>query len=179
MNRTIEIDDCGSFIGNIQNALETIIKLDFERNDTVYRRVNNEFKYEFRRNGTRTDFFNQRARYDYIESLFYAEGVKADIKTEKSMKEFAEDFDPRSAHSLKHYLLKFLFAHKYKQEDSLFDILKEKVGIIYTIANLRNLGSHGQTSNEKQMRSLSNEEIDLYFTEFKQIVNKYIIQYNG
>ena len=179
MNRTIEIDDCGSFIGNIQNALETIIKLDFERNETIYRRVNNEFKFEYRRNGTRTEFFNQRARYDYIESLFYAEGVKADIKTEKSMKEFAEDFDPRSAHSLKHYLLKFLFAHKYKQGDSLFEILKEKVGVIYTIANLRNLGSHGQTSNEKQMRSLSNEEIDLYFTEFKQIVNNYIIQYNG
>ena len=95
------------------------------------------------------------------------------------MKESQEDHDPRYRHSLKHYLLKFLFAHKYKQGDSLFEILKEKVGVIYTIANLRNLGSHGQTSNEKQMRSLSNEEIDLYFTEFKQIVNNYIIQYNG
>ena len=50
MNRTIEIDDCGSFIGNIQNALEAIIKLDFERNETVYRRVNNEFNFEYRRN---------------------------------------------------------------------------------------------------------------------------------
>ena len=50
----------------------------------------------------------------------------------------------------------------------MFEILKEKVGVIYTIANLRNLGSHGQTSNEKQMRSLSNEEIEMYFTEFNE-----------
>ena len=60
-----------------------------------------------------------------------------------------------------------------------FDIIKEKVGVIYTIANLRNLSNHGQTSNEKQMRSLSKDEIDLYFSELKQIINNYIIQYNG
>lgn len=31
LNRTIEIDACGSYVGNIQNVLEAIIKLDFEK----------------------------------------------------------------------------------------------------------------------------------------------------
>ncbi len=105
--------------------------------------------------------------------------MKADLNTEQRIKEFSKEFDPRQAKSLKHYLLKFLFAHKYNNSNPLFDIIKEKVGVIYTIANLRNLSNHGQTSNEKQMRSLSKDEIDLYFSELKQIVNNYIIQYNG
>ena len=105
--------------------------------------------------------------------------MKADLNTEQKIKAFSKVFDPCQAKSLKHYLLKFLFAHKYNDSNPLFNIIKEKVGVIYTIANLRNLSNHGQTSNEKQMRSLSKDEIDLYFNELKQIVNNYIIQYNG
>lgn len=180
LSRTIEIDACGSYVGNIQNALEAIIKLDFEKNDSDYRKVYNSFKYEFRPNGrTRSDFFRPQDRYDYFDELFCSGVLKADLNTEQRIKEFSKEFDPRQAKSLKHYLLKFLFAHKYNNSNPLFDIIKEKVGVIYTIANLRNLSNHGQTSNEKQMRNLSKDEIDLYFSELKQIVNNYIIQYNG
>lgn len=180
LNRTIEIDSCGSFVGNIQNALETVIKLDFEKNESDYRKVNNSFKYEFRPNGrTRSDFFRPQDRFDYLDELFCTGVLKADPKTEKNIKDFSKDFDPRRANSLKHYLLKFLFAHKYNNANPLFDIIKEKVGIIYTIANLRNLSNHGQTSNETQMRSLSKTDIELYFNELKQVINNYIIRYNG
>lgn len=180
LSRTIEIDACGSYVGNIQNALEAIIKLDFEKNESDYRKVHNSFKYEFRPNGrTRSDFFRPQDRYDYFDELFYTGVLKADFNTQQKIKDFSKEFDPRQARSLKHYLLKFLFAHKYNATNPLFDIIKEKVGVIYTIANLRNLSNHGQTSNEKQMRSLTKEEINLYFNELKQIVNNYIIQYNG
>ena len=151
-----------------------------KKNDSDYRKVYNSFKYEFRPNGrTRSDFYRPQDRYDYLDELFYTGVLKADLNTEQKIKAFSKEFDPRQAKSLKHYLLKFLFAHKYNDSNPLFDIIKEKVGIIYTIANLRNLSNHGQTSNEKQMRSLSKDEIDLYFSELKQIVNNYIIQYNG
>ncbi len=180
LKRTIEIDSCSSFIGNIQNALETIFKLDFERNEIVYKTVYNSFKYEYKRNGRRNDFYRELDRYYYIEDLFYTGGLKADSETERKMKEFSEKFDdPKQAKSLKHYLLKFLFGHKYDENNPLFDIIKEKVGIIYKIANLRNIGSHGRTSNETQVRLLSKEDINLYFKEITSIINNYIIQYNG
>ena len=182
LKRTIDIDTCGSFIGNIQNALEAVFKIDYERNESVYRKVYNAFKYEYRLNGrTRSDFYREQDRYDYIEELFYVGGLKADPENERKIKNLCRKFDtdPRNVKSLKQYLLRFLFAHKYNEDNPLYEIIKEKVGIIYTIANLRNVGSHGQTSNETQMRSLSNEEIEIYFSELKQIVNNYIIRYNG
>lgn len=178
LKRTVEIDTCGYFIGNIQKALETILKLDFENNESDYRKVYNSFKYEFRPNGrTRSDFFRPEDRRDYLDELFYIGGLKADLKTQESIKNLSDEFKPNKASSLKHYLLKFLFAHKFNDANPLYEIIKEKVGDIYTIANLRNLGSHGQTSNERQMRSLSNEEIETYFDVIKQFVNNYITCY--
>lgn len=180
LNRTVEIDTCSSFIGNIQNTLETIFKLDFEKNESDYRKVKNSFKHEFRLDGrTRSDFYREVDRCSYLDELFYTKVLNADLKTEKNIKYFSRDFNPHQAKSLKHYLLKFLFAHKYNESNPLFNIIKEKVGFIYTIANRRNLGSHGQTSNEEPIRSLSKEEIEMYLNEIKQIVNNYIIQYNG
>ena len=73
----------------------------------------------------------------------------------------------------------FFFANKYNDSNPLFNIIKEKIGVIYDIANLRNLTNHGQTSNEKQVCSLSKKNIEFYFNEFQQIVNNYIEQYNG
>lgn len=179
LNRTIEIDTCSTFVCNIQNVLETIIKLDFERNETVYKRVNNEFKYENRRSGKRTDFFTQQSRYDYIEELFCYGGLKADFRTQNNIKGLLKTFDPSKVYSLKHYLVKFLFAHKYNDDNPLYEIIKEKVDVIYKIANQRNLGSHGQTSNERQTHALHKDEIDKYWEEIKQIVNNYIINCNG
>src|SRR5699024_10896284 len=112
-----------------------------------------------------------------LDELFYIGGLKADLKTQESIKNLSDEFKPNKASSLKHYLLKFLFAHKFNDANPLYEIIKEKVGDIYTIANLRNLGSHGQTSNERQMRSLSNEEIETYFDVIKQFVNNYITCY--
>ena len=180
LSRTIEIDACGSYVGNIQNALEAIIKLDFEKNDSDYKKVENSFQYEFRGNrSTRSDFFRPQDRWDYLDELFATGVFKADPDTEKKIKAFSKKFDPRQTNSLKHYLLKFLFAHKYNDSNPLFNIIKEKIGVIYDIANLRNLTNHGQTSNEKQVCSLSKKNIEFYFNEFQQIVNNYIEQYNG
>ena len=180
LKRTIEIDACSSFIGNIQNALETIFKLDFERSESTYRKVHNSLKHEFRLNGKRSDFYLAQDRYDYIEELFYTGGLKADVETERKMKDLSQKFDNlNQAKSLKHYLIKFLFGHKFDENNPLFDIIKEKVGIIYKIANLRNIGSHGRTSNESQIQLLSNEDINLYFKEITSIINNYIIHYNG
>lgn len=154
--------------------------MDFERSDSVYRKVSNSFKYEFRLNGQRSDFYLAQDRYDYIEELFYTGGLKADSETERKMIDFSQKFDnPNQVKSLKHYLLKFLFGHKFDENNPLFDIIKEKVGIIYKIANLRNIGSHGRTSNESQIQLLSNEDINLYFKEITSIINNYIIHYNG
>ena len=125
------------------------------------------------------DLYNSSDRQDCIEELYYSHGLKVDSQTLKNLKDFSRKFDPSSTSSLKHYLMKFLLAHKYDLNNPLYEIIKEKVGVIYAIANLRNMGSHGQTSNEQQMRALSSVDIDLYFGELKQIVNNYIIRYNG
>lgn len=180
LNRTIEIESCGNFIGACYNAFEAIFKLDFEKNEGDYRKVKNSFIFEFRPNGrTRSDFFRAQDRYDYFDELFCTGVLKADLNTQDRIKRFSKEFDPRNTNSLKHYLLKFLFAHKFNSTNPLFDIIKEKVDVIYKIADLRNSSKHGQTSNEVQTRSLTREEINYYFNELKQIVNNYIIQYNG
>lgn len=177
LHRTVEIDSFGSFIGNMQNTLETFFKLDFEKNALDYKKVQYAFRYPTRSDRrTPSDFYGEQDRYDYIEELFNFEGLRANPDYERSIKLFAKKFDPENAKSLKHYLLKFLFAHKYNDSNPLFDIIKSKVGFIYSIANLRNTGSHGRTSNEGGSKSVSKEEIDSYFNEFKQIVNNYIIQ---
>ena len=180
LNRTVEIDTCGTFIANIQNTLEAIFKLDFEKNVGDYRKVLNSFKYEFRVDRkTPSDFYHEQDRVNYLNGLFYSGILDADLGTQIKIKAFSKYFNPSEAKSLKHYLLRFLFAHKYNESNPLFSIIKDKVAIIYTIAELRNLGMHGQTSNEKQVRSLSKKEIDIYFNEVKQIINNYIINYNG
>ena len=180
LSRTIEIDACGSYVGNIQNALEAIIKLDFEKNDSDYKKVENSFQCEFRDNrSTRSDFFRPQDRCDYLDELFTTGVLKADPDTEKKIKAFSKRFDPRHTNSLKHYLLKFLFAHKYNDSNPLFNSIKEMIGVIYDIAILRNLTNLGQSSNEKQVCSLSKKNIEFYFNEFQQIVNNYIEQYNG
>ena len=179
LNRVRELDYCGAFIGNIQNALETIFKLDIENNAAIYQKLKNEFKFEYRRNGIRSDFYRPQQRYDYIEYLFNVDGLTADLVTERILKEMAYNFGTGSGKSLKHYLLRFLFAHKYNACNPLYDIIKGSVGVIYDIANQRNIGSHGSTSNEKQIRSLSSSEINKYYNVLKTIINNYIIQYNG
>mgnify|MGYP004449166525 CR=1 FL=1 len=180
LKRTVEIDLCENFIINIQRAFETIIKIDFENNENIYRRVYNEIKFENRLRGGKTDFYSPQSRIDYIDELLYTGGLKADAKTEKKIKDLAKDFDPRSANALKHYLLKLLFSIKYKPNNPLYDILKERVGVIYEIAFHRNMSGHGQTSNEeKQQRCLTMEEIDKYLNTTKQIINNYITCYNG
>ena len=180
LRRNSEIDTCGSFIGNIQNTLETIFKIDFEKNETTYRKVINSFRYEYRIDKrTKTDFFKEEDRYDYIDELFITGGLKADQDTQRQMKNIAKKFDIVHVISLRQYLIKFLFGYKYNKDNPLYDIIKDKVGVIYKIGGLRNIGSHGQTSSEKQIRSLSAEEIELYYNELKQIINNYIIRYNG
>lgn len=179
LKRTIETEICGNYVTYIQKALEVIFKLDFEKNPKVYKILFNNIKYERRRNGMHNDLYNSSDRQDCIEELYYSHGLKVDSQTLKNLKDFSRKFDPSSTSSLKHYLMKFLLAHKYDLNNPLYEIIKEKVGVIYAIANLRNMGSHGQTSNEQQMRALSSVDIDLYFGELKQIVNNYIIRYNG
>lgn len=172
-------DSYKSLIREFQNIFEAIFKLDKENKPSIYKKVRNEFKYEFRLNNRpRTDFWHEQSRTAYIEDLFNFEGLKADFVTERAILNFAKGFSPDTTNSLRHYLLRFLFAHKYDEANPLFDIIKDKVGIIYQAGGSRNKVSHGQTANEKKMVAVRKDEIDDYFNAIRQTINNYITKYH-
>lgn len=180
LGRAQEVDYSDSFVINIQKALETIFKIDCERNEAIYNKVFIETNYETRRrDGSRTDLYSKESRSDFIDELFFYEGLRAEYKIEEKIRKFTADFNIKSVRSLKSYLIRFLFSYKYRTDHTLYDIIKEKVGVIWAIADHRNSGGHGSTSTEGHVQGLCKDDIELYFNEFKQIINNYIIRYNG
>ena len=73
-------------------------------------------------------------------------------------------------------MLPLLLSYDSNRENLLFDILADKIDVIFEIANLRNSnGSHGQTTTEGKIKPIPKEVVDRLFEEFKKIVNKFIL----
>ena len=172
-NNHQSINNSDNFIINIQRTLEAILKIDKENRHSIYETVCGNFQDPYR-NDLRSDesYSHERRRRIWA---FIEQGKIIVSNPKATIIYIASKIRPGNAHSLKQYMLPLLLSYDSNRENLLFDILADKIDVIFEIANLRNSnGSHGQTTTEGKIKTIPKDVVDRLFEELKQIVNKYI-----
>lgn len=72
------------------------------------------------------------------------------------------------------YVASFILTYNYDNESILFKLLKNRIDTIVEIAQLRNEDQHAQLSSEREVRSLTKEEVLKYYNFFKDLINQYL-----
>lgn len=157
------------FILTIQKILENILKQDREFRSEAYEYVKLNFSHwdysrdqslKYRKEESINDLYSQGvfSRTPQLNLLPLIGASKGNISKPKS---------------LLSYLAAFMLTYNFNCSP-LFKVLKERVGLIIEVAQLRNEKGHGQTSTEKSLRPFSKEEVEKYYSFIKSLINDYI-----
>jgi hypothetical protein len=146
-----------SFISNIQEALETILKIDKHSRSIVYQY--NRMEYD--ENLTRRKF-SKILRGDCAVETSVFNKLYKDLKD--MMKNNSE---PKS---LRQFLPEFILSYENKITEPLFVKIVQNLNLIVEIAYSRNDHDHGHTEEEGLLTALSSEDVNRYYQIFTEII---------
>lgn len=146
-----------SFISNIQEALETILKIDKHSRSIVYQYN----RVEYDENLTKRKF-SKILRGDCAVETSVFNKLYKDLKD--MMKNNSE---PKS---LKQFLPEFILSYENKITEPLFVKIVQNLNLIVEIAYSRNDHDHGHTEEEGLLTALSSEDVNRYYQIFTEII---------
>ena len=156
------LDAAEMFFIYAQKVLEAILLSDFSQFEEVYVAVSKE-----------------KPPHEYISDLLDYGHLKVKREVQKKINRFAKTFEPNTATSLKHYLLKFLLAHQHNQGNPLYDVILGHVDLIYKIAEYRNKAGHGKAAQAVSEHRADSDEMKVIWDELKELINNYIIYHTN
>ena len=167
-----DFDSSDAFLINIQNALETIFKLDEQNRPDIYAKMKKDFSNYDLVNGNlvdkrKNDFYQKR--YDNFDMLYLYLHVDDKWRFLRLAKT-----DPNRANSLKHYLSNLILTYNYNSEHPMIKLIDGQVDDLISIANKRNPQSHGHTEKEGKIKKLTKEEAEKYYSFLKNFINNYM-----
>lgn len=158
-----DINSSVSFILNLQKILENVLQQDREKRVSIYTRI--ESKY------SKKNPLSLEKKRDTLAIIFQTGYFTKDFAVYKSLLKMC---DSSNNYSLKGYLFWFIISFHFDPNFGLYEIFKNRIDIIFEIANLRNENSHGATSNFKVVKPLSKEQIEVYYAFLKSFINDFI-----
>lgn len=156
-----DLDASVSFSLNLQNALENILKLDKEKRTSYFEMVYDELDNDaFKKRNSLIGIYRQK---------LFSNNTQVPLPLLNASKGTLS-----RGNSLLSYLVSFILTYNYDNKSVLFKILKNNIELFIEVAQLRNEKGHGQTSNEKSLKSLSKEEVYKFYDFIKSLLNNYI-----
>lgn len=150
-------EDVSSFIFNLQNALETIFKIDRENRSEIYNRA---------------IYSNEEKKWKNLilanEKIPFWNGKLIPLKLKKAV-----HGNLRNPISLRSYFCAAMLTVLLDEKNDFVNLFKGKAALIDEIAELRNISVHGHTENEKKEMYRKEKVIEYYFF-FVELINKYI-----
>lgn len=146
-----------SFISNIQEALETILKIDKYSRSTVYQY--NRVEYDEK---------STRRRLSGILKGDCAVETKVFNKLHNILKEVMKNNSGPKA--LRQFLPEFILSYENKPTNPLFMKIVKNLNLIFEIADIRNDHDHGHTEEEGMLTALSSEDVNRYYQIFTEII---------
>ncbi len=157
----IDLDASVSFSLNLQNALENILKLDKEKRTSYFEMVYVELDNDsFKKRNSLIGIYRQK---------LFSNNTQVPLPLLNASRGTLS-----RGNSLLSYLVSFILTYNYDNKSVLFKILNNKIELFIEVAQLRNEKGHGQTSNEKTLKSLSKEEVHKFYDFIKSLLNNFI-----
>lgn len=156
-----DLDASVSFSLNLQNALENILKQDKEKRTIYYDSVYSELDEDFSK--------KKNSLIGIYRTRLFSSGTQVPSQLINVC-----NSKLKNGNSLISYLASFILTYNYDNTSVLFNILKDKIELFIEVSQLRNEKGHGQTSNEKELKSLSKEKVDKFYYFITSFINAYI-----
>jgi len=156
-----DLESSVSFSLNLQNALENILKQDKEKRKKVYDLVYSNL-----------DPDPSEKRNELI-NIFRKRIFTTDTQVPQPLINACKGNLVRG-NSLLSYMVSFILSYKYDHKSTLFMVFKNRIEELIRVAQLRNEKGHGQTFREKELKPLTKEEVEKYYSFIKSLINDYI-----
>lgn len=160
-NDFTDLDASVSFSLNMQNILETILKLDKENRKDIYNTMVSQFDNE------------KIKKQDSLKAIFRAKIFSNDNQIPRPLFNSMSGSLSR-ANSLISYLAALILSYNFSNKSPLFKILNHRIDLFIEVAQLRNEKGHGQTSKENTLTPMSRQEAEKYYSFIKSFINDYI-----
>jgi len=163
-----DIDSSEAFVISAQKAFENIFLTDKERRSDIY-----EYMHDTNEIPHRADPKPYiKDRQDVIS--FYLRDKHIKLKDPKKLFNLAKNVNPRSAHSLKHYVYSLILTYMTDDSSPLFDLIKNHLDDIFELADCRNNKGHGKTQAGGKILMITEEQAEKYYSLLQNFVNEYM-----